>query len=135
MLLSEIFPERKDAILDVGKEIGANRYLGGMHYPTDVEAGQKLGEAVAKRLLANPEFRKPFEEVKADLATELKKQRVSEKMQSTADQVHDALAKTPGSAADIAKKFGVEIATVTDATPGSSSAGMSLTPCSFLYQS
>jgi peptidyl-prolyl cis-trans isomerase D len=62
---------------------------------------------------------KPFEEVKADLAAEIKKQRITEKMQTTADQVHDALAKSPGSAADIAKKFGVDIATVTDATAGS----------------
>jgi peptidyl-prolyl cis-trans isomerase D len=62
---------------------------------------------------------KPFEEVKADLATELKKQRVTERMQTTADQVHDALAKAPGSAAEVAKKFGVELATVTDSTAGS----------------
>jgi peptidyl-prolyl cis-trans isomerase D len=62
---------------------------------------------------------KPFEEVKADLAAQLKKQRVTEMMQTTADNVHDALAKAPGSAAEVAKKFGVEIATVTNATAGS----------------
>ncbi len=62
---------------------------------------------------------KPFEEVKADLESQLKKQRVTEKMQTTADQVHDAVAKSPGSAAEIAKKFGVEIASVTNAAAGS----------------
>ncbi len=62
---------------------------------------------------------KPFDEVKADLASELKKQRVTDQMQKTADDMHDALAKSPGSAAEIAKKFGVELATVTDATVGS----------------
>ncbi|MGA3187100.1 MAG: peptidyl-prolyl cis-trans isomerase [Bryobacteraceae bacterium] len=62
---------------------------------------------------------KPFEEVKPDLASELKKQRVAEAMQKTADEVHDALAKSPGSAAEIAKKFGVELATVTDSEAGS----------------
>lgn len=62
---------------------------------------------------------KPFEEVKVDLAAEIKKQRITEIMQKTADNVHDALAKSPGSAADIAKKFGVDLVTVTDATPGS----------------
>ena len=62
---------------------------------------------------------KPFEEVKAQLAAEVKKQRITEKMQTTADQVHDALAKSPGSAAEIAQKFGVELATVTNATAGS----------------
>jgi peptidyl-prolyl cis-trans isomerase D len=62
---------------------------------------------------------KPFDEVKGDLAAELKKQRISEQMQKTADQVHDALAKSPGSAAEIAKKFGVDLVTVTNATAGS----------------
>jgi peptidyl-prolyl cis-trans isomerase D len=61
---------------------------------------------------------KPFDEVKAQLTSELKKQRVAERMQKTADDVHDALAKAPGSAADIAKKFGVELATVTDSAAG-----------------
>lgn len=62
---------------------------------------------------------KPFEEVKGDLATEVKKQRITEKMQTTADQVHDALAKSPGTAAEIAQKFGVELATVTNSAAGS----------------
>jgi peptidyl-prolyl cis-trans isomerase D len=62
---------------------------------------------------------KPFDEVKAQLAAEVKKQRITEKMQTTADQVHDALAKSPGSAAEIAQKFGVELATVTNSTAGS----------------
>jgi len=62
---------------------------------------------------------KPFDEVKADLGAELKKQRIADTMQKTADQIHDALVKSPGSAAAIAKQFGAELATVTDATPGS----------------
>jgi peptidyl-prolyl cis-trans isomerase D len=62
---------------------------------------------------------KPFEEVKADLAAEIKKQRITETMQKTADGMHDALAKSPGSAAEIAKRFGVDFVTVSDATPGS----------------
>jgi peptidyl-prolyl cis-trans isomerase D len=62
---------------------------------------------------------KPFEEVKAELAAELKKQRITEMMQKTADGMHDALAKSPGSAAEIAKRFGVDFVTVSDSTPGS----------------
>ena len=62
---------------------------------------------------------KPFDEVKDDLAAELKKQRIAEQMQKTADGVHDALAKAPGSAAEIAKRFGVEVVTVTNSVPGS----------------
>jgi peptidyl-prolyl cis-trans isomerase D len=62
---------------------------------------------------------KPFEEVKTDLAVELKKQRITEQLQKTADGVHDALAKSPGSAAEIAKKSGVDLVTVTNSAPGS----------------
>jgi peptidyl-prolyl cis-trans isomerase D len=62
---------------------------------------------------------KPFDEVKGELAAELKKQRLAEQMQKTADGVHDALAKAPGSAAEVAKKFGVDFATVTNSAPGS----------------
>jgi peptidyl-prolyl cis-trans isomerase D len=62
---------------------------------------------------------KPFDEVKADLATQLKKMRVTDDMQKTADAIHDALVKAPGSAADIAKKYGAEEVTVTDMPSGS----------------
>jgi peptidyl-prolyl cis-trans isomerase D len=62
---------------------------------------------------------KPFDEVKGELAAELKKQRVTEALQKAGDQMHEALVKSPGSAAEIAKQFGAELVTVTDATPGS----------------
>jgi peptidyl-prolyl cis-trans isomerase D len=62
---------------------------------------------------------KPFEEVKGELATQLKKQRVNDQMQTVADKVHDALAKAPGSAAEIAKQYNVELATVTGGQAGS----------------
>ncbi len=79
----------------------------------------EFGYHIIKLEAKEPARVKPFEEVKADLATELKKQRITEKMQTTADQVHDALAKSPGSAAEIAKKFGVDLVTVTDSPAGS----------------
>ncbi len=61
---------------------------------------------------------KPFDEVKAGLATDLKKESVTEKMQSTADQMHAALEKSPGSAAEIAKQFNVDLITVPASAPG-----------------
>ena len=42
---------------------------------------------------------KPFDEVKAALADELKKQGVTDKMQTLGGQIHAALEKSPGSAA------------------------------------
>ena len=56
IILSEIFPEHKDQIMARGRLIGEDRLIAGMHYPSDVEAGQKLGEEIAKKLLDNPDF-------------------------------------------------------------------------------
>jgi peptidyl-prolyl cis-trans isomerase D len=71
---------------------------------------------------------KPFDEVKATLADELKKQSVSEKMQSIGDQVQAALAKSPGSAVEIANKFGATPITVTDAEPGAAIPTVGVSP-------
>jgi membrane-associated phospholipid phosphatase len=55
-LLSEIFPSKKDALMARGRQIGEDRLLAGMHYPSDIVAGQKLGAEIARRLLADPTF-------------------------------------------------------------------------------
>ena len=49
-----------------GKLIGQDRVIGGMHYPSDVAAGQKLGAAIAKSLLANEQFKTEFEKAKQE---------------------------------------------------------------------
>jgi len=71
---------------------------------------------------------KPFDEVKAKLADELKKQSVSEKMQSIGDQIQAALTKSPGSAVEIANKFGATPVTVTDAEPGAAIPTVGVSP-------
>jgi peptidyl-prolyl cis-trans isomerase D len=53
----------------------------------------------------------PFEEVKNQIAEELKKQGSTEKMQKLADDAHAALVKNPASAADVARQFGLELVT------------------------
>jgi peptidyl-prolyl cis-trans isomerase D len=71
---------------------------------------------------------KPFDEVKAAIADDLRKQAVSDKMQSVGDQMHVALEKSPASAADIAKQFGADIITVTRATPGAAVPSLGVSP-------
>jgi len=51
---------------------------------------------------------KPFEEVKEDLAKEIKRQAVYELMQRVADQAHDELAKSPQQAERIAASLGID---------------------------
>jgi acid phosphatase (class A) len=67
-LLAEIFPEQRAALLDRGRQIGWDRVIGGVHYPSDVAAGRVLGHALAQALLANDAFKTRFEQVKTELA-------------------------------------------------------------------
>ena len=71
---------------------------------------------------------KPFDEVKAGLAEDLKKQGVSDKMQSASEQIRAALVKSPGSAAEIAKQNGAEAITVTKSQVGDAIPGLGVAP-------
>ena len=65
-LLSEIFPDQRDALMARGKQIGDDRFISGIHYPTDVVAGQKLGAEIARRFLADEAFKVRLEAVKEE---------------------------------------------------------------------
>jgi acid phosphatase (class A) len=67
-LLSQIYPDQKDALMARGKLIGEDRVIAGMHYPSDVEAGQKLGAEIAAKLLANPDFQAHLDQAKLECA-------------------------------------------------------------------
>jgi peptidyl-prolyl cis-trans isomerase D len=71
---------------------------------------------------------KPFDEAKAAIADDLRKQAVSDKMETLGDQLHAALEKSPGSAADIAKQLGAQLITVNNATPGSAIPSLGVSP-------
>jgi acid phosphatase (class A) len=65
-LLAELMPERREAILDRGRQVGYDRVIGGVHYPSDVEAGQRLGPVLAQAWLAVPAHRKHLEQARAE---------------------------------------------------------------------
>jgi acid phosphatase (class A) len=64
-MLGELAPARRDALLEVGRRLGYDRVLAGVHYPSDVLAGQRLGAALADGLLADPRFRAELAELRA----------------------------------------------------------------------
>jgi acid phosphatase (class A) len=66
LVLAELFPERKEAILDMGRTIGWDRVLIGMHFPTDIYAGRVLGQALLRELQASPAFQRDLAEAKAE---------------------------------------------------------------------
>jgi peptidyl-prolyl cis-trans isomerase D len=78
----------------------------------------EYGYHIIQLLEKEPARVKPFEEVKDSIAEQLKKQGVNEKMQATADQARAALQKAPGSAAEVAKQFDLELVTVKGAAVG-----------------
>jgi peptidyl-prolyl cis-trans isomerase D len=78
----------------------------------------QYGFQIAQVLEKEPARVKPFEEVKAGLAVDLRKQMVPDKVQALGDQIHAALQKSPGSAEAVAKQFGADVITVPNATPG-----------------
>jgi membrane-associated phospholipid phosphatase len=49
-VLANLFPRDAVPLAALAREAGDARIWGGMHYPTDVVAGQELGAAVAARV-------------------------------------------------------------------------------------
>jgi acid phosphatase (class A) len=68
LLVAELFPDKKDAVLAIGRTIGWDRVLIGKHFPTDVQAGRVLGQAIYRELSANAEFQHDLAEAKAEIS-------------------------------------------------------------------
>ncbi len=49
-LLGKMFPDRAEAFLKRADEAALFRVLGGVHHPTDIDAGKKLGDAIAIKI-------------------------------------------------------------------------------------
>jgi acid phosphatase (class A) len=68
-LLAEIFPEHAGGFAQRAGETRRYKLISGVHYPTDMVAGQVLGEAVAREMLKNPAVQKALAELRAEAAT------------------------------------------------------------------
>lgn len=55
-VLSLIFPDRADKLTAWGQEVGDLRVISGVHHPTDVAAGQKLGADICSWLKDQGDF-------------------------------------------------------------------------------
>ncbi|MET0540139.1 MAG: phosphatase PAP2 family protein [Variovorax sp.] len=56
LVLSEVAPDRADAILQRGRAYSQSRAICGVHWQSDIEAGRLVGSATVARLHANPVF-------------------------------------------------------------------------------
>lgn len=67
VLLTNMIPEKQEAIFQRARQYGQSRLIGGVHYPSDVAAGTIAGTAIAAVLLQNPAFRTEFDEAKTEV--------------------------------------------------------------------
>jgi acid phosphatase (class A) len=56
LVLGEVFPGQRAALLDRAHRAAWGRILGGVHFPTDDVAGRLLAEAIFQRMKESPEF-------------------------------------------------------------------------------
>ncbi|MHC0443771.1 acid phosphatase [Flavobacterium sp. 3-218] len=67
LILIEIFPHHKEAILKRGHDFGESRVICNAHWHSDVEMGRIMGKATVECLFANSDFLSDFEAVKKEM--------------------------------------------------------------------
>ncbi len=67
LLLSDLAPERAAEFIARGDRDALNRVIGGVHHPSDIEAGKLLGSEIYAEMKKNPDFIKDLGKVKAQL--------------------------------------------------------------------
>jgi acid phosphatase (class A) len=67
IILTQMVPERRAALFARGWEYGENRVVGGVHYPTDVEAGRIAAGVIVALMMQNEHFRADLAAAKVEL--------------------------------------------------------------------
>ena len=62
-LLAVIYPERADTFIQRGDQAALNRVIGGVHHPSDIIAGKKLGDILADEYLSDAKFKRELEKL------------------------------------------------------------------------
>lgn len=66
LVLAEIFPEQRDALLARAHRVAWSRVLAGVHFPSDTVGGRLLAEAVVAELNKSAAFRAEVEKCRAE---------------------------------------------------------------------
>jgi acid phosphatase (class A) len=67
-VLSDLFPDQREALLDWAHRAAWGRIVGGAHYPTDVVGGQFMARALLEALQKSPAFHAALEQARAEVA-------------------------------------------------------------------
>ena len=57
-LLAVLFPAQADDVIKRARQVADSRVIAGVHYASDIAAGQTLGDLIFDALEANPQFKK-----------------------------------------------------------------------------
>ncbi|MEI6810035.1 MAG: phosphatase PAP2 family protein [bacterium] len=68
IVISQLLPENEPALMNRGWELGWDRVIAGVHYPSDIVAGRVLGKAIARAMMGNPAFKLDFAKAKAEVS-------------------------------------------------------------------
>ena len=71
LLLAELVPDRAGQIIGRGRAFGESRVVCGVHYPSDVVAGQTIATTVITTMQSDPEFIADRDAAKTELAAVL----------------------------------------------------------------
>jgi acid phosphatase (class A) len=69
LMLADLLPDKRDAILAEARAIGWHRVEIARHYPTDIYAGRVFAQAIVREMKKSDEFQKDFAEAEAELAS------------------------------------------------------------------
>lgn len=68
LVLTELNPDRADAILQRGRDYGQSRLVCRAHWQSDIDAGRVIAAATVARLNADPAFRADVDAARAEVA-------------------------------------------------------------------
>lgn len=71
IVLANMVPEKRPAIMARTWEYGHNRIVGGIHYASDIEAGRIAGTVIAETIMTHDDYKTEYEGAKAELRAAL----------------------------------------------------------------
>ncbi len=83
ILLAAMVPEKAAAIFERADRFAENRVIGGVHYPTDIEAGKISGSVIDNVMLHEPRFEVDFARATAEVRRTLGLRPLSDSYSST----------------------------------------------------
>ena len=69
LVLAELFPDRKEAVLAIGRGIGWHRVWIARHYPTDIYAGRVFAQAIVQEMKNGDRFKQDLAAAKAEIGS------------------------------------------------------------------